>query len=82
MFEVVAQGQWTSPRTGTPSPQGWGVRVPAAGLQRRITPTAADQEPDTHSRTRVVYWEGSAGGRPVPGVGDVELVGYQAQLNV
>lgn len=54
MFEVVAQGQWTSPRTGTTSPQGSGVRVPAAGLQLRITPTCADQEPDTHSRTRVV----------------------------
>jgi predicted secreted hydrolase len=58
------------------------VRVPAAGLQLRITPTFADQEPDTHSRTWVVYWEGSAGGRPVRGVGYVELVGYQAQPDV
>jgi predicted secreted hydrolase len=87
-FEVVALGQWTSPRSGATYPQGWEIRVPGAGLSLRLTPDFADQELDTQSSTRVVYWEGSiavAGtqqGKPVHGQGYVELVGYKAKVDL
>jgi len=88
MFEVVAQGQWISPRSGAVYPHGWEIRVPQVGLQLRLTPTFADQELDTKSTTRVVYWEGSVrvegihNGQPVRGVGYVELVGYKTKVDL
>jgi predicted secreted hydrolase len=87
-FEVVALGQWTSPRSGATYPQGWEVRVPTAGLSLRITPTFADHELDTKNSTRVVYWEGNVAAEgvhnvlPVRGVGYVELVGYKIKVDL
>jgi predicted secreted hydrolase len=88
MFEVVALGHWTSPRSGATYPQGWELRVPQAGLSLRITATIANQELDTQSGTRVVYWEGSVrvegthSGQAVRGVGYVELVGYKTKVDI
>ena len=48
----------------------------------------ADQELDTKSSTRVVYWEGSVvvegaqHSQPVRGVGYVELVGYKGKVGL
>jgi predicted secreted hydrolase len=87
-LEVVALGQWTSPRSGVVYPQGWEVRAPTAGIQLRITPTFADHELDTKTSTRVVYWEGKVlvegadHGQPVGGVGYVELVGYKMKIDL
>jgi predicted secreted hydrolase len=87
-FEVIALGQWTSPRSGATYPQGWEVRVPGSGINLRLSPDFADQELDTQSSTRVVYWEGSIGvtgtfeGKPVRGKGYVELVGYKAKVDL
>jgi predicted secreted hydrolase len=88
LFEVVAQARWTSPRSGVTYPHGWEVRVPQAALQLRLTPTFAEQELDTKSSTRVVYWEGSVRvegqhrQRAVRGLGYVELVGYKAKIEL
>jgi predicted secreted hydrolase len=85
---VTVMGRWTSPRSGAVYPQGWDVRVPAAGLNLRLTPTFPDQELDTKNSTRVVYWEGDvrvAGahrGQPVSGAGYVELVGYAGKIDL
>jgi predicted secreted hydrolase len=73
---VEATGQWQSPRSGTRYPSGW--RVETAGLALDLAPRLLDQELDVGPR----YWEGAVtvrgadGGRPVSGVGYVELVGY------
>jgi predicted secreted hydrolase len=88
MIEVVALGQWTSPRSGATYPQGWEVRVPQAGLSLRLAPAFPDQELDTKSSTRVVYWEGkvraegSHAGQSVVGAGYVELVGYKTRVDL
>jgi predicted secreted hydrolase len=88
MVEVVALGKWTSPRSGATYPQGWELRVPKAGLNLRLTPVFPDQELDTKSSTRVVYWEGkvlvegSHDGQTVGGAGYVELVGYKTKVDL
>jgi predicted secreted hydrolase len=75
---IEVTGHWTSPRGGTRYPAGWRVRVPAEGLDLRVTPWIPDQELDLAIR----YWEGAvqvagtAAGRPAGGAGYVELVGY------
>ena len=79
-------GSWTSPHSGAVYPAGWRVRIPHEGLDLRVIPAVADQELDTRGSTGVVYWEGSvtvAGerrGRPVGGVGYVELTGYDGRV--
>jgi predicted secreted hydrolase len=88
MFEVVALGKWTSPRSGATYPQGWELRLPKAGLQLRLTPVFPDQELDTKSSTRVVYWEGNVqvegvdNGQTLKGAGYVELVGYKEKIGL
>jgi predicted secreted hydrolase len=88
MIEVVALDKWTSPRSGATYPQGWELRIPKAGLHLRLTPVFPDQELDTKSSTRVVYWEGnvlvqgSHNGQAVSGEGYVELVGYKMKIDL
>ena len=66
---------------GAVYPAGWRVRVPGEDLELRISPTVADQELVTEMMG-VTYWEGSVRvegrdrGKPVRGVGYVELTGY------
>ena len=81
-FQVEVTDHWTSPRTGIRYPAGWRVRVPSYGLDLTATPTLNEQELITTQSTGVTYWEGevrlsgSADGRPVGGLGYVELTGY------
>ncbi len=73
---VEATGHWQSPRSGARYPSGW--RLYTGDLRLQVTPRLPDQELRVGPR----YWEGavtvrgSAGDRPVAGVGYVELVGY------
>jgi predicted secreted hydrolase len=81
-FTVSATGQWTSPATGATYPSGWAIAIPAHELTMTVEPVLTDQELDTRRTTGVIYWEGEAivdamrGGRPVAGLGYVELTGY------
>ncbi len=81
-FVVTADGEWTSPQTGTTYPSGWTIAVPDHELAMTITPSLPDQELDTRATTGVIYWEGEAvvaathHGRSVAGLGYVELTGY------
>jgi predicted secreted hydrolase len=74
--EVVRS--WRSPIDGTRYPVAWQVTIPAFDLSLRIEPVLDDQELNLAVR----YWEGAVdvtgtrGGRPVGGVGYVELTGY------
>jgi predicted secreted hydrolase len=73
---VEPTGQWQSPKSGIRYPSSW--RVTIGELRLDVTPRLPDQELDVGTR----YWEGAvtvrgtAGVRPVSGVGYVELVGY------
>ena len=74
-------GRWRSPRGGVEYPAGWELRVPSERASLRVRPRVPDQE----LRTSFRYWEGAvevAGevdGRPVSGVGYVELTGYAGE---
>ena len=77
---------WRSPKSGARYPGRWRVTVPSLGLVVELVPTVRDQELITRSSTQVTYWEGSVAvkgsreGRPVSGVGYVELTGYASAL--
>ena len=81
-YQVTSTGTWKSPKTAAVYPSRWTVRVPGEDLEATLTPTVADQELATGGSTGVTYWEGSVGiqgrdrGKPVRGVGYVELTGY------
>jgi predicted secreted hydrolase len=78
--EVIVEplAWWTSPRGGTRYPARWRIAIPRESLALEVMPLVADQE----FAEPVRYWEGAvrvqgqARGRPVEGLGYVELVGY------
>jgi predicted secreted hydrolase len=81
-FVISADGEWTSPETGTTYPSGWTITVPDQELTMTVSPALPDQELDTRATTGVIYWEGEADvqathrGKSVAGHGYVELTGY------
>jgi predicted secreted hydrolase len=81
-FAFAATGEWTSPVTDTTYPSGWAVDLPAEDWSLTLEPSLADQELRTAASTGVIYWEGevvvsgTVAGRPVTGLGYVELTGY------
>lgn len=85
-FGIDATARWTSPATRITYPSAWSVRLPELGLDLVVRPTVPDQELDTRGTTGVIYWEGSVAvtgtrrGRPVRGVGYVELTGYDGRV--
>jgi len=81
-IETQATGSWTSPVTGGVYPSGWKVTLPSQRLTLTLTPLLRDQELVTAHSTGVAYWEGAVGvsgalaGKPITGLGYVELTGY------
>ena len=77
-FRIEVLETWTSPRGATRYPARWRVSLPREQLEVEVTPRLPDQE----LVLAVRYWEGAvrvaghADGRPIGGVGYVELVGY------
>jgi predicted secreted hydrolase len=80
-INLEATGSWSSP-TGVEYPSGWRISIADEDLALEVTPVLLEQEMDVTFR----YWEGAvrvagtSGGRPVTGVGYVELTGYGEQL--
>lgn len=76
--ELSASREWTSPGTNVRYPIAWQMTIPSQALELAIEPRIDDQELDLTVR----YWEGAvavtgrSGGRPVSGVGYLELAGY------
>jgi predicted secreted hydrolase len=78
-LQLETTDRWTSSLDGAVYPSGWRLRVPGRGVDLAIVPLVDDQELDLAFR----YWEGAVrvtgtgvGGRPVTGLGYVELTGY------
>jgi len=77
-FDLEPEGEWVSPRTGGRYPASWRVAVPSAALDLQVKPLIPDQE----LNVSLQYWEGASAvegtsaGRPVKGVGYVEMTGY------
>jgi predicted secreted hydrolase len=81
-FTVTPTRYWSSPSTGARYPSGWSVDLPTESLVLSVTPVLPGQELDTTRSTGQIYWEGEVtidgrrGGKPVGGLGYVELTGY------
>lgn len=77
-FSLEALRFATSPRSAAHYPVEWRVRVPAQGLDLRVSPVLDDQELDLAFR----YWEGAVdvrgtrNGVPLTGRGYLEMTGY------
>ena len=86
-FDIQVLETWRSRKTRARYPARWRIRVPRWNIDLKVTPTVADQELTTRESTRVTYWEGSVRingryeGRPISGVGYVELTGYAKALD-
>jgi predicted secreted hydrolase len=82
MAATKALGTWTSPATETMYPSGWSVSLPDQDLNLTLQPVLRNQELDTRRSTGQVYWEGettvegTSHGKPIAGLGYVELTGY------
>lgn len=80
-FRLVPEKYWTSPTSEANYPVEWNLIIPKLSLDLRIAPALENQE----LRLAVVYWEGSIrlqgqrAGKPVDGVGYMELTGYQGE---
>ncbi len=82
-FQMRPLARWKSPRTKGDYPVAWEVSLPAHGLALRLeTPLRAQEL----ALGAVNYWEGAIrvngtrAGRPVKGVGYMELTGYAGEL--
>lgn len=80
-FQLSPEKFWVSPASQAKYPVGWKLTIPKLGLDLELTPAVEDQE----LNLAVVYWEGcirlkgSRAGKPVDGVGYMELTGYQGE---
>lgn len=74
--------EWTSSKTGVVYPVGWTIELPRYDTVLKIDPLIDNQERAETFR----YWEGAVRvrgtqqGVPVTGVGYVELVGYEREV--
>jgi predicted secreted hydrolase len=79
-FRLSPEKYWVSPASKANYPVVWKLTIPKLDLELDITPVVEDQE----LNLGVVYWEGSIrltgqrAGKPVHGVGYMELTGYAA----
>jgi predicted secreted hydrolase len=87
-FKLRTTRTWTSEVTGGRYPIGWDLEIPRIGLQLRAEPTLEAQELRSERKIGPSYWEGAMrfqgtrGGKPVRGVGYLELTGYADEVNL
>ena len=83
-FALTPQEIWQSPKSGGRYPIRWRIQVPSRRLDLSVQAAFPNQKLDTRGSTLVTYWEGSvaisgtAGDRPIAGVGYLEMTGYAA----
>lgn len=77
-FVLVPTQYWSNPQSHARYPIGWHLRIPQSQIDLEITTPVPEQE----LKLAVTYWEGAIrvngtrAGRPVHGVGYLELTGY------
>lgn len=80
--------RWRSEATGAEYPVEWQVEVPDLDLRLHVRPRIDAQEVVTERRILPAYWEGAVRfggereGRPVAGVGYLEMTGYAGKLDI
>ena len=80
--------RWRSDATGAEYPVQWEVEVPELDLRLEVRPRIDAQEVFTDRGILPAYWEGAVRytgqrrGRPVAGVGYLEMTGYAERLDI
>ena len=80
--------RWRSAATGAEYPVEWQVAVPGLDLRLDVRPRLDAQEVFTAQGILPAYWEGAVRftgereGRPVAGVGYLEMTGYAGKLDI
>ena len=80
--------RWRSEETGAEYPVEWQVTVPGLDLRLDVRPRLDAQEVFTEGGILPAYWEGAVrfagerGGRPVKGIGYLEMTGYAGRLDI
>ena len=80
--------RWRSEATGAEYPVEWQVAVPGLDLRLDVRPRIDAQEVFTAHGILPAYWEGAVRysgereGRPVSGVGYLEMTGYAGKLDI
>ena len=80
--------RWRSDATGAEYPVEWQVEVPDLGLWLDVHPRIDAQEVVTERGILPAYWEGAVRftgareGRPLAGVGYLEMTGYAGKLDI
>jgi predicted secreted hydrolase len=79
---------WLSPGTGARYPLRWNISVPSLGIDLVCTTPFREQEVVSQKGASPNYWEGAVdytgrmSGKPVTGVGYLELTGYDKPVNL
>jgi predicted secreted hydrolase len=83
------QGEvWLSPNTGARYPLRWTISVPSLGIDLVCATPFRDQEVVSQGGRSPNYWEGAVDytgqmdGKPVRGVGYLEMTGYDKPVNL
>jgi predicted secreted hydrolase len=85
-FTVTPGKIWKSPATGGHYPVEWTIEVPSLGLKASLRTPMNQQELTSGSGAGTSYWEGAIDveatrqGRPVSGVGYLEMTGYAGPI--
>ena len=80
--------RWRSEATGAEYPVEWRVEVPDFDLRLDVRPRLDAQEVFTGDGILPAYWEGAVrfsgerAGRPVAGIGYLEMTGYAGKLDI
>ncbi len=89
--DIMMQPQedtWQSSNTGASYPLRWTIAVPSLGVDLLCTTPFRSQEVVSQRETSPNYWEGAVdyagrmGGKPVRGVGYLELTGYDKPVDL
>lgn len=82
----AAAGAWTSPITKATYPVHWKIAVPHMGIDLEATTPLPSQELNRSGEFGPTYWEGAItlsgirGGKPLAGVGYLEMTGYDRPM--
>jgi len=86
-FTLETTTFWISPLSHARYPQRWRLTVPSRNLTLELIPRMHEQELRTNRSTQVTYWEGAiesvgtSGGKPITGLGYMELTGYAERFS-
>jgi predicted secreted hydrolase len=87
-FRLTPSSLWRSPASGARYPLRWTIEVPSLALRLDATTPLESQELTASTPYAPTYWEGTVdytgtrAGRPIRGLGYLEMTGYDKPVNL